>query len=366
MIKYNNSELCLIWLDSFLGLEYKHKKEIYNLINGKDGIKEVLEKGREYIVQNVGENVYSNLLNSANSAYLSYLTEGLNRREIKVVTIDSDDYPELLKQTPFAPLVLYTKGDISLMKNDCFAIVGSRKSLPIALKATQDFAKSLVSAGFTLTTGIAEGVDETVIKTALENNGKVISVLGNGFDNVYPASNAELVDKLSKKCLVITEYAPEIKAMPYHFPIRNRIIAGLSKGTLVTSGALKSGTQYTANYAVEYGRDIFALPYSVGVPSGAGCNDLIKRGALLCDSPSDILNFYGLKEKETQKQVFTKEELEILKALSDGEQHLQKLSQTLNKQVFELLPLISVLEMKGAVNKNGVNVYGLTKNVLEE
>ncbi len=365
MAKYNNSELCLIWLDSFIGLEYKHKKELYKLINGKDGIKEVLVKGKDYIINSVGENQYANLLNSANPSYLSYITEGLDRREINAVTIDSDSYSTLLKETPFAPLVLYAKGDVELLNAKSFAIVGSRKSLPASLKFTEETAKALVKAGLTLVTGIAEGVDKTVISSALDNNGKVISVLGGGFDTIYPTAHTELVDRITKTGLVISEYPPEVKAMPYHFPIRNRIIAGLCQGSLIVSGGLKSGTQHTANYAVEYGRDLFAVPYSVGVPSGAGCNELIKRGATLCDQPSDILSLYGLKITEQAKPL-NDDELKIIKALSNGQQHVQEISVAVGKPVQELLPLISVLEIKGVVNKNGVNVYGLTKNVLEE
>ncbi len=366
MNKYTNSELCLIWLDSFLGLEYKHKKELYNLINGKDGIKEVLSKGKEYIIANVGESEYNNLLNSANSSYLNYITDGLNRREITVITINSPAYPNSLKETSFPPLVLYAKGNIELLNSRCFAVVGSRKSLPISLKLAEEFSKSLSSVGLTLVSGIAEGVDEIVLKTALNTSGKVVSVLGGGFDNIYPTRNAELVNKIIEKGLVISEYPPEIKPLPYHFPVRNRIIAGLSIGSLIVSGAIKSGTQHTANYAVEYGRDLFAIPYSVGIPSGAGCNDLIKRGAILCDKPSDILDVYDLKEQEKPEIQLSDIEAQIIKTLSNGEKHVQEIAIATNKQVFEILSHISVLEIKGVVNKNGVNVYGLTKNVLEE
>ncbi len=366
MAKYTNSDLCLIWLDSFLGLEYKHKKELYNLINGRDGIKEVLKKGKDYIINNVGESEYLNLLNSANDIYLKYIIDGLNRRGITAVTLSSEDYPKILSETAFAPLVLYAKGNINLLNSECFAIVGSRKSLPISISVAEDFSNQLSKAGLTLVTGIAEGVDSAVVKGALNQSKNVISVLGGGFDNIYPASNTELVNEIAQKGLVVTEYPPEVKAMPYHFPIRNRIIAGLSKGVLVVSGAIKSGTQYTANYALEYGRDIFAIPYSVGVPSGAGCNELIKRGAVLCDQVEDILSYYNLEVKEEKKREFSELESLLIKALSEGELHIDIICQRLNKQVFEIMPTVSLLEIEGFVNKNGVNVFGLTKNVLED
>ncbi len=365
MAKYTNSELCLIWLDS-LSLDYKHKKELYNQINGKQGIKDFLTSNKDKIISALGDGEYTRLINSANSNYFNFVTEGLARRGITAVTIESEKYPEELKYTSFAPLVLYAKGNVDLLNSECFSIVGSRKSLPLSIKLAEDFAKSLSGAGLTLVSGIAEGVDETVLKTALENTGRVISVLGGGFDNIYPASNRELVEKIIEKGLVITEYTPEVKAVPYNFPIRNRIIAGLSKGTLVVSGAIKSGTQYTANYALEYGRDLFAVPYSVGINSGTGCNYLIKNGAMLCDCPEDILKEYGLEKKAEPKICLDQEQAQIVKALSDGEKHVQDVCKILGKQVFEILPKLSQLEMMGIVGKNGVNVYGITKNVLED
>ena len=366
MTKYSNAELCLLWLDSFNGLEYKHKKEIYKLINGKDSIKELLVKSKEYIILNVGENEYNNLINSANQPYLSYLTETLSRKNITCITIESEDYPLSLKDTPFAPLVLYTKGDVSLLKSECFAMVGSRKCLPISVKLAERFATELSTNGFTLVTGIAQGIDETVLKAGLETSGKVISVLGGGFDVIYPKSNTELVDKIAEKGLVISEYPPEVVSKPHHFPIRNRIIAGLSKGVLVVSAGMRSGTQYTANYAMEYGRDLFAIPYSIGIESGAGCNDLIKRGALLVDSVKDVLEFYNIEEKQSIKREFTADEHQIITALSEGEMHVEKLCRKIGRQAYEILPLLSALEIEGIVSRNGINVFGLTDSVTEE
>lgn len=364
-MKYTASELCLIWLDSFLGLEYKHKQQLYSMINGKLEIKAILTEGKDYITSNVGENEYNTLLNSANQVYLDYILDGLDKRGIKAVTIESKDYPERLKQTAIPPLVLYTKGDVTLLNEECFAMVGSRKSLPLSISIAKDYAKSLSDAGFVLVTGIAQGVDSTVLETGIKNGKKVISVIAGGFDNLYPKSNQLLLDKVVENGLVISEYPPEVQSKPYFFPIRNRIIAGLSKGVLIVSGGMKSGTIYTAEYAEEYGRDLFSVPYSVGIPSGAGCNDLIKRGAMLTDSPTDVLKFYG-KEEIKFAITLSESEKQIVALLKDEEQHVEKICSTLGKKIFEVTPLLSVLEIKGVVIKNGVNVYGLSRSDLEE
>ncbi len=364
--KYSEKELCLIWLDSFMGLEYKHKSELYNLIKGKTDIRKILIDGKSYIETELGEEKYSLLLASANGVYLNYVLDGLKRRDVVVVTAESDNYPETLKNTSLPPLVLYCKGDLSLFNKDCFAIVGSRKSLPISIKLAEDYTKAVSEAGLIPVTGIAEGVDKAVIDGALKGGGKVISVLAGGFDNVYPKSHEGLVEKIIENGLVVTEYPPEVCSRAYFFPIRNRIIAGLSKGTLIVSAGKKSGTTYTAEYAEEYGRDLFAVPYGVGVSSGEGCNDLIKRGAMLTDTPDDILNFYGLEKPNNGVKNLTELELKIIKILSDGEMHIEKIASALNEQAYEITPTLSIMEIKGIIVKTGVNIFGLTRLDLEE
>ena len=363
MKSYTAEELCLIWLDSFLGLEYKHKHELYKYIDGKSGIKSLIESGKEYIINAVGEKEYSTIMASANKSYLDYVLKALEDRNLVAVTNVSKDYPERLREVPCPPLVLYVLGKPEILGGNNFAIVGSRKSLPLSLSLAESFTKELVDADFIPVTGIAEGVDSAVLKAAVEKGKPAISVLGGGHDHVYPKSNIELCKMVAKVGAVVSEYPPEVTPRPYHFPVRNRIIAGLSKGTLVVSGAVKSGTLYTAEYTEELGRYLFAIPYSVGVQSGAGCNELIKKGAYLTDKPQDILEFYGIEKKEV-KQSFTDDELKIINTLANGDAHIEKICADTGKQVFEISPILSMLEIKGVVVKSG-NVYSLLSNVTE-
>lgn len=363
MAKYTKEEMCLLWLDSFVGLEYKHKKSVYQTFVNKANIVEALHAVKEYLVSEIGEKEFNTLSSSANKTYLEYLIAELDRKGVVAITCISTNYPKALENLELAPLVLYAKGDLSLLNSDCFAIVGSRRSLPLSIGLAENFAKAL-GQNFTLVTGIAEGVDSAVLKSALSNGKKVISVIAGGIDNVYPATNKSLIEKVFKQGLVISEYPPKTIPKPYFFPIRNRIIAGLSKGVLVVSGAKKSGTLYTAEYAGEYGKDLFAVPYSVGVASGEGCNELIKKGALLVDSPQDVLDFYGIKDDQGQVEL-TEQEKEIVKALSQGQMHIEKLSSVLSKRTFIITPILSGLEIKGVVVKSG-NIYGLTRSFSEE
>lgn len=365
MVKYSENELVLIWLDSFIGLEYKHKQQLFSMISGKVSIKKLISSGKDYIVSQIGESHFDTLLASANDQYLSYLLENYTKKQIRLVTIFSNEYPESLKQTPHPPLVLYAKGNVELLKQEKFAIVGSRKSLPLSIAIAKDYANAIIDADLCLVTGNAEGIDATVIQTALDRGGKVISVIAGGYDNIYPKTNCMLLDKVSQNGLVISESLPEVLPRPYMFPVRNRIIAGLSKGVLIVSGATKSGTLYTAEYAEEYGRTVFAIPYNVGIEAGAGCNELIKRGAVLTDKPEDILQFYNLDIKNKGKEQLSNDELLVLNTLKDGQKHIDKICVELNKQTFEVLPILSVLEIKGYVYKTG-NIFGCSRNDLEE
>ena len=222
----------------------------------------------------------------------------------------------------------------------------------------------MIDAGLTLVTGIAEGVDAAVLKAGVSKKKNIISIVAGGFDNVYPASNIELLNKVIEVGLAISEQPPKVQPKPYHFPIRNRLISALSQGVLIVSGAIKSGTLYTAEYAEEYGKDLFSIPYTPGIKSGEGCNELLKRGAILTDNPQDIIEYYKLEKKE-EKIELSQIEKQIVEILSGGQTHIEKISSTLGKRTFEITPILSQLEMKRLVVKSG-NVYGLVHNYSEE
>ena len=354
-MKYTEKELCLIWLDSFIGLEYKHKEKLFSRLGEVKGIKNFIEQNAEYIKKEIGENNYLTLINSANKDYLDFVLAPLEKNGVVAITIDSELYPSELLSTDIPPLVLYAKGNLELLKDEKFAIVGSRRCVSLSLKIASKFASELSSAGLTLVTGIAEGIDKEVILAGLKS-GKIISVIAGGFNKLYPASHIGLFEEICEKGLVLSEHPLDVTPQPYFFPARNRIIAGLSKGTLVVSASKKSGTRYTATFAEEYGRDLFSIPYSVGITCGEGCNELIKLGAHLVDTPEDILGFYGLEKKEDEPPL-TEEEKALLTALEEGAKHVEKLSIITGKKPFELMPILSGLEIKGMIVKVGSNVY---------
>ncbi len=220
----------------------------------------------------------------------TYLKE-LAFHQINFILIDSPDYPENLKNIFDPPQLLFYKGNIALLNSKIFSIVGSRFSSDNGKKSTQFIVKDLAPY-FTICSGMAKGIDTIAHKTAIENHQPTIAVVATGLDQVYPAENKTLFQEIVKDGLVISEYPVGCEPYNFRFPQRNRIISGLAQGVLVTEAALKSGSLITANLALEYGREVFALPGSILNNLNQGTNRLIQDGAKLVLSADDILTEY--------------------------------------------------------------------------
>lgn len=291
--------------------------------------------------------------------YRARLLEDLEKKGVECVTFVSPGYPENLKHIDDPPAVLYCKGNANLLKSNCFSVVGSRRSTANAVALCRQICGELTEA-FTVVTGIAEGADSAAVEGALPS-GKIISVLANGFDYCYPAANRGLIERVAKEGLLISEYPPHIPPRKYNFPLRNRIIAGLSRGTLVVSAGNKSGALITAEYALEYGREVFAFPYFVGVTSGEGCNEIIKNGAHLTRNILDILEEFGLDLKKSKpKFTLSDTEAAVLEQIKfAGEAFLPAIAEKLNLLPYQLIPVITKLEIKGLITRLGGNRYGI-------
>lgn len=365
-MKYTEKELLRIWVNSFININVEDKNFILSIIDGAKSISGALEKNKQSLIEKIGEEKFNNLLSNANGEYLKSILTSLEELSIIAVTDVSSSYPEKLKKLKEPPVCLYAKGDISLLKEDALSIVGSRKSLPISISACEEFTKEIVDSDIYVVTGIAEGVDITAVKTALKNNGKVISVIAGGLDSIYPKAHTEIANEIAKKGLIVSEQPVGAKAQPFMFPFRNRIIAALGKCALIVSAGEKSGTLYTAEYAKNLNKKVFAFPYNVGVPSGKGCNGLIKNGATLVDEPDEIIKEFNKQAKKSSKIILTDEESKIVAAIKSGQTHVEQIALAVGKKAFTLFPVLSMLEIKGIIVKNGVNVFGLTLNGLEE
>ena len=202
-------------------------------------------------------------------------------------------YPPLLKEIPQPPPVLFVQGDLALLSRPQIAMVGSRAPSPSGRETARHFARFFSEAGLTVTSGLALGIDDACHHGALEGPSSTIAVLGHGVDRVYPASQRALAHQISEQGALISEFPLGSPPIASHFPRRNRIISGLSVGTLVVEAALQSGSLITAKQALEQGREVFAIPGSIHNPVSKGCHQLIKQGAKLVDQAEDVLEELG-------------------------------------------------------------------------
>jgi DNA processing protein len=207
---------------------------------------------------------------------------------VHILTREDPSYPPRLAQIPAPPILLFVRGDPQVLQDPMLAIVGSRNPTASGRETTRELARDLAACGLTIASGLALGIDGSAHQGALES-GRTIAVLGTGPDRVYPAAHRELAWRIARSGALVTEYSPGSAPIGRNFPRRNRIISGLSLGTLVTEAALQSGSLITARYAVEQGREVFAVPGSIHNPLARGCHELIRSGAKLVESATDIL-----------------------------------------------------------------------------
>lgn len=217
----------------------------------------------------------------------------LSSLKCKYVTLFDEEYPPSLKNVFRPPFTLFYYGDISLIQNHekCLSVVGSRESTFYGENCTREIVKE-VAKDFNIVSGMAKGIDTIAHTSSLDVGGKTIAVLGCGIDYVYPKENFELYEKIKKDHLIISEYPNDTPPKPYYFPIRNRIIALLSKALLVTEAASQSGTLTTVAVAISSGKDVMCIPYPFN--QGSECNRIIKDGGFLVDSPKDVYEVLGV------------------------------------------------------------------------
>jgi DNA processing protein len=217
----------------------------------------------------------------------------LERPGNSLVCFDSAHYPPLLRQIEAPPPVLFVHGDPACLRAHQIAIVGTRRPTPAGCETARDFAAYLASTGIVITSGLALGVDAEAHRGALLAQGLTIAVMGTGPDRIYPAKHRELAYAIAEKGALVSELPPGTPPLAENFPRRNRIISGLSLGTLVVEAASRSGSLITARFAAEHGREVFAIPGSIHNAMAKGCHSLIRQGAKLVETAADILEELG-------------------------------------------------------------------------
>lgn len=296
--------------------------------------------------------------------YIDSYILNLKKSNISLITKASENYPKRFENIDNPPLVIYCKGDTNLLNNEMnIAIVGTRHPSVYGKNITEKFAVELTLNNFCIVSGLADGVDTISHKTCLLNNGKTIAVIASGFNYVYPSSNKKLVDEIVLKGgLVITEKSPNEKAFTYDFPVRNRLIAALSEGVLITEAGLKSGTMHTRDYAINYSKEIFAVPGNITNSLSEGCNRIIKElPSTMVLEVNDILSVFNkpkYKQPSNDMQLSIDEAI-IFNILKNGEMTFDEILINSNFDVKTLSMLLTTLNFRGIIKKLAGNVYSL-------
>jgi DNA processing protein len=293
--------------------------------------------------------------------------KALAKLGIRVVLLEDEEYPDLLKKIDNHPKVLFVRGHFSLKDGKALAVVGTRKPTGYGREVASRLVNELVAEGFTIVSGLARGIDGIAHRTAIESGGRTIAILGGGVDRIYPPEHTGLAEKITQHGAVISEFASGKLPVPGNFPARNRVISGLSMGVLVIEGATHSGTKITASLAADQGREVFAVPGPITSRQSQAPTDLIKMGAKAVSSVSDILEELSVQSGpapvEGQRQIdfnkLTKEEREIVEVLQDGQMQIDDLVRKIGKEASTISSTLTMLELKGIVKHLGGMVYAI-------
>lgn len=281
--------------------------------------------------------------------------EKLAEKNIKFLTLNDEDYPGLLRNIYDPPPVLYYKGQ-EIFSELALAVIGSRRATVYGRKTAKRLAGRLAGRGITIVSGMARGIDSAGHRGALRAEGKTIAVLGSGIDYIYPPENGDLYEKIQSSGAVISEFPPGVKPVPGNFPRRNRIISGLAKGIIVVEAAKRSGALITTDFALEQGREVFAVPGNIDRSQSRGVNNLIKEGAVIVTEVDDILEelfLYNETEEKVEKAVYPeldKNEMELLEVFKrEPELYFDQLYEITNFNKNKLSSYLLKMELKGLI-----------------
>lgn len=287
----------------------------------------------------------------------SYLNEALSKG-MKVIDIESDEYPDKLRMIEKPPLVLYCIGDTSLLKQAEVAVVGTRRASAYGKWIAGEIASVLAENNVVHVSGMAEGIDSAGHRAVLSAKGKSIAVLGTGADICFPVSSRKIYEDLRLNGLIVSEYRPGTTGYRANFPKRNRIISGLTDKVVIVEGALRSGSLITARIALEQGKDIYAVPGNINQPNSIGPNLLISDGAIPIANPSEIAETLGIvrMKKKSREYVLSDTEKDVLFLVRDaGSITADEIKTALDVPADNLMAALTVLELQGIVrNEDGI------------
>lgn len=359
-------------------------RSIQEMLNAGKSMSELLQATAGELVRDLGINSkVANKIASASKASTFAIEKRLIEEslETRLYCPESEAYPLQLKEIESPPSVLYWKGIESLAGKPCLAFVGSRACSAYGLKHTKRLILELAEAQpeLVIVSGMARGIDTVAHQAALDAGLKTIAVLAGGLNHLYPPENKLLAERIQEEGALITEFPMAVKPLAKHFPIRNRVISGLSLGVVVTEARLKSGANITAAFALQQNREVFALPGRVDSEASAGTNRLISRQhAKLISRADEILEELrfgrvksqqpllplGQAQKVIQRKEFSDLEQKVLKQIENGTEELNDIHVESGISMNQLLGVILELELKGVVQQNNSSTYSIKEEIV--
>ena len=363
-----------VWLSSIPGLGPRFIKSLIEYFGDPKIIWEVSKKDLKGITA-IPQKVLDNIMNQKHKEEAFKIADEITKSKVQPITIKDDIYPKYLKNIYSAPVMLYAKGNVKKYPF-CIAVVGARKASSYGKQIAYDLSYELAKREIVVVSGMARGIDSSAHKGALSAGGETIAVMGCGPDVVYPYENKELRNKIAENGMIVSEYQPGTKPMPQYFPARNRIISGISKGVVIVEAGRRSGSLITAEFALEQGREVFAVPGNANNVNSMGTNNLIKEGAKIVTCIDDIIEefeFFDVTKRvqfsedksnphENLFKELDKDEKRIVECLINGEEHIDIIQKKCGISMQTLNSMLVILELKGKIQLLPGKIYKLKKS----
>ncbi len=353
-----------IWLSSIEGVG---AKSFYNLIAHFGDAETVWDNAKSGIqgVEGVGSSVAAKISQCRDESYIEKHFEMLYKKDIKTVCRIDQEYPMLLDAIEYPPAVLFYKGEIKPIEDKAIAMVGTRHCTRYGESAAKHIAEGLAQNGISVVSGMARGIDSASHMGCLEGGGYTMAVLGCGVDVIYPAENRDLYNRIIENGAVFSEYMPGVMPVSTNFPARNRIISGLAKATVVVEAPVKSGSNFTVDFALSQGRDVFALPGGIFSSASKGTNNLLKDGAKIVTEANDILNEYGWagyakkKKLESSAIQMDMDEMNVAEQLGKGDLNIDELTIAAGIDIKKLNYILTMMELRGIIKQLPGKIFTL-------
>ena len=323
------------------------------------------DKYEQEIKNSFGQAICFKLKNAISVENIEKSAQKCQKLEINCVSYLDLNYPKCLKQIDDMPLVLYYKGDLSLLNKPCVAIVGTRKPTAYGREVTKKFAGELAKLGVVVVSGLAYGLDMEAAVASLDAGGKTVAVLGGGLEKIYPAQNVNLAKRVEENGLLISEYPPSQSPSKFSFVMRNRLISGLSLGTIIVEAGKSSGTLNTAKHTIEQGRELFVIPGNIFSSSCEGSNALIEElPETFTISPKSVIDRLKIKvekpEEKKKNHIIGEQEKLIVNLLYERDLDFDNLQELTKIDSKSLISLLTRMEISGLIKKLPGNFYGLS------